>query len=134
LTILINLRILAAMKGRIILQDLFNRSFLSTDGTWVSSCDQPRVFEHTYIALLEALKYPDKRTQILWCFENPTQNIYLLVRPDASSRILQCETCPVAERWLAPPEHAKWQSRAGPAIRSTEKFQLGVYLLAQRAT
>jgi len=83
------------MNGRIFLQDLFNRSFLSADGSWVASCEQAKVFEHTYTALFEGLKHADKRTQIVWCHDNRNLNVYLLVRPDDSSRIQPCETCPL---------------------------------------
>lgn len=86
------------MNGRIILQDLLNHTYLSLEETWVESCQQARVFEHTYQALLEGLQHTDRHSQVVWCFQNPSENMYVLVRPENKDRIFPCENCPLACR------------------------------------
>src|SRR5215831_20378332 len=87
-----------AMSRRIYLQDLESHYYLSEDGTWVKTCQQAKVFPHTYLALLEGLKQTERRTQVLWCLGSPRLNIYVLVRPHDDVRTQPCSTCPLLQR------------------------------------
>ncbi len=86
------------MRGRIILQDLDTHSYLNQDGAWSSSCQQARIFDHTYMALLEGLDHEDKHTQVVWCFRDPGANLYMAVRPADKAKIYPCEACPLAHQ------------------------------------
>lgn len=88
---------LARMRGRILLQDLNSHSYLGKDGAWTKTCQQARVFEHTYIALLEGLDQEDKHTQVVWCFRDPSSNLYMAVRPGDNGKLYPCEACPLAK-------------------------------------
>ncbi len=82
-------------RGRVILQDLQTHSYLSSDNSWVGSCQRARVFEHTYLALLEGLGYPQKALQVVWCFQNPARNMYVAVKAEDTDRIHGCSQCPL---------------------------------------
>lgn len=84
------------MSGRVILQDLLNHRYLGSGGSWVTSCQNAIVFEHTYQAALEGLHHPE-HTQVVWCFRNPSQNLYMAVRPDEERAVSPCDTCPLAD-------------------------------------
>ena len=86
---------LVPMSGRVILQDLRTHSYLGDDGTWVSSCQHARLFDHTYVALLEGLKHAEQM-QVVWCFQNPSQNLYMPVRPGDEHLVFPWKTCPLA--------------------------------------
>jgi hypothetical protein len=81
------------MSGRVIVQDTATRRYLGPESSWVESCQQARVFEHTYLALLEGLQHRDKILQVVWCFQNPVENLYIAVRPEHQGRIRPCEIC-----------------------------------------
>ena len=83
-------------RGRVILQDLHTHCYLSSDNSWVGSCQRARVFEHTYLALLEGLGHPQKALQVVWCFQNPARNMYVSVKPEDSARIYACSHCPLS--------------------------------------
>jgi len=85
------------MNRRVIIQDSSGRMFLAADGSWTNDCQHARTFEHTYLALLEGLNYPGKLLQIVWCFRNPAQNMYLSVHPGEESLVCRCIECPVAQ-------------------------------------
>lgn len=85
-------------KGRVILQDLETHSYLAGDSSWASSCQQAKVFEHTYVALLEGLNYHPKALQVVWCFRNPSMNMYLPVNPADGARVVACDFCPLTQR------------------------------------
>ena len=84
------------MRGRILLQRLDTRRYLGTAGEWADSCQKARIFEHTYQALLEGLEHPES-TQEVWCFRNPTRNLYTAVRPEDDPGVLPCEACSLAD-------------------------------------
>lgn len=86
------------MKGRVILQDIVSHQYLAPDGGWAASCQQARTFEHTYLALLDGLEHRDKHTQVVWCFQNPSENMYMPVRPQDSGLVLPCQSCPFCNR------------------------------------
>ena len=86
-----------AMSRRIYLQDLESHYYLSEDNTWVKTCQQARVFPHTYLALLEGLQHKERRTQVLWCLGGPKLNVYVLVRPRDDDHTQACESCPLLQ-------------------------------------
>ena len=86
------------MKGRIILQDLSSHQYLGSDGFWTPSCQEAKQFERTYQALQQGLDYTDKRTQVVWCFQDPTQNLYMLVDPNQTASVFPCLTCGLTNR------------------------------------
>lgn len=89
------------MRGRIILQDVATQFYLAADSSWVKGCQQARVFEHTYLALLEGLDHHEKTTQVVWCFKNRDMNMYLAVRPGDSNCVQPCVFCPLAGRKIS---------------------------------
>ena len=82
------------MGGRIILQDLGNRLYLGSDGAWANSCQAAKLFEHTYLALLEGLNHAGKHLQVVRCFQNPGANMYMPVHPVEELNLVCCEKCP----------------------------------------
>ena len=86
------------MRTKIILQDLDSQFYLSTDGTWVSSCQEARTFEHTYSALIEGLQHTEKRPEIVWCFGDPRMTLYISVRGEDKNHLHRCERCPLLAR------------------------------------
>ncbi len=90
------------MSGRVIIQDTKTRCYLGQGCSWVQSCQEARVFEHTYTALLEGLEHRDKTLQVVWCFQHPEQNLYVAVRPGDEAHIQPCTACklvaPAAKR------------------------------------
>jgi hypothetical protein len=94
------------MNGRIILQDLLNHLYLGIDNSWVKSCQQARVFKHTYLALLEALHHPDRASQVVWCFQKPDLNFYIAAKSEDTVRIHRCVSCPLLGRTVAGPRIA----------------------------
>jgi hypothetical protein len=84
------------MRGRIILQDISTHRYLAPDNSWTQSCQQAKVFEHTYQALLEGLSLHNTPTQMVWCFRNPAANLYVAVHPQDSNRIQACVSCPLS--------------------------------------
>lgn len=91
-------RILLDMSGRIILQDLSTHRYLAPDNSWAESCQQAKVFEHTYQALLTGLSFHAGPMQVVWCFRNPAANMYIAVHPSDGDRIRACVSCPLAGR------------------------------------
>jgi hypothetical protein len=89
------------MKGRVILQDLVSHNYLAAGDTWVASCQKARTFEHTYLALLEGLEHREK-TQVVWCFQNLRENMYVVVRSYTDDHIYPCVTCPLAATEVGP--------------------------------
>ena len=86
------------MSGRVILQDLSTHRYLTPDDCWAESCQQAKVFEHTYQALLRGLDFHARPIQVVWCFRNPAENMYIAVQPDDSDKIRACVFCPLARR------------------------------------
>lgn len=80
------------MRGRILLQDLQNHRFLTSDGGWRQNCQNAKSFEHTYQALFVGLSRTDRRTQVVWCFGDQAKNLYLAVRP--GDPVYRCPNCP----------------------------------------
>lgn len=80
------------MRGRILLQDLQNHRFLTSDGGWSQNCKKAQNFDHTYRALFVGLARRDRRTQVVWCFEDRAKNLYLPVR--AGDPVYRCLNCP----------------------------------------
>lgn len=83
------------MNGRIILQELSTHHYLAADDSWAESCQQAKVFEHTYQALLKGLSFHTGPMQVVWCFRNPAVNMYIAVHPSDSGRIRGCVSCPL---------------------------------------
>src|SRR5262245_48604709 len=85
-----------AMSRRVFLQDLDSHYFLSEDNTWVKTCQQARVFPHTYLGLLEGLQHTERRTQVLWCLTSPrlifmcSCAITTMSAPNLAQRVLSC--------------------------------------------
>jgi hypothetical protein len=67
------------VKGCIILQDLASHFYLAAGPSWVKSCQQAGVFDHTWEAILEGLKHKDNRLQLVWCFSSPSATMYIAV-------------------------------------------------------
>jgi hypothetical protein len=86
------------MRGRIILQEVSTGAYVADDGSWVESCQQAKVFEHIYLALLRGLDIRDKCLQVVWCFRNPAASMYLPVRPEDGERVRTCGECPLMGR------------------------------------
>ena len=84
-----------SMSGRIILQDMRTHCYLGDDGAWETSCQQARLFDRAYLAVLEGLKHPEQM-QVVWCFQNPSQNLYMPVRPGDEHLVFPCEACALA--------------------------------------
>ena len=82
------------MNGRVILQDTTTGLYLAADGSWVKSCQQAKVFEHTWGAFLQGLEHADKRMQVVWCFKDPDLNMYAPVKAEGDIR--PCTSCPMA--------------------------------------
>lgn len=85
------------MSRRVIMQEVETRLYLAADGSWTHNCQQARTFEHTYLALLEGLRYSAKNLQVVWCFRNPSLNMYLPVRPEGEATLCHCVSCPLAQ-------------------------------------
>ena len=89
---------LALVKGRIILQDLGTHQYLGKDGLWTASCQEAKLFEQAYQALQEGLDRTGKRTQVVWCFQDPTENLYMLVDPNQDDSVHPCISCGLTNR------------------------------------
>ncbi len=85
-------------EGRIILQDLASHCYLTSDRSWVKSCQEAKEFDHVFQALVEAVRQPDKHPQVVWCFRNPSLNLYFAVSPGDKEHLFPCKTCPIAGR------------------------------------
>jgi hypothetical protein len=85
------------MSRRIIMQEVATRLYLAPDGSWTRNCQEAKTFEHTYLALLEGLRYSGKKLQVVWCFRDPSLNMYLPVRPEAEASACHCVDCPLAQ-------------------------------------
>ena len=85
------------MRGGIILQDLLTHDYLTPAGAWAPTCQEARLFDHTYLALLEGLQHRDRATQVVWCFRNPSLSLFLPVHASDSHRVIACATCPAAQ-------------------------------------
>src|SRR6516162_9747571 len=83
------------MRGRILLQDLETHRYFAGEGMWAAGCQQAKVFEHTWMALQEGLNHADRTTQVVWCFGDPSENMYMLVRPYDGAVVYPCGTCPL---------------------------------------
>ena len=79
------------------MQEVITRRYLAADGSWTESCQGAKTFEHTYLALLEGISHPEKTIQVVWCFRNPSLNMYLAVRPGDEALTCPCLECPLAE-------------------------------------
>ena len=86
----------AALKV-IILQSFASGRYLGPNHTWVTSCQEARRFDHTYMAALEGLKHSE-RCQIVWCMGNPKMSIFVSVRAEDSSAVFPCKACPLAAK------------------------------------
>lgn len=82
------------MRGKVLLQDLVSRCYLAIDNSWVESCQSAKVFDHTWAALFQGLKYRDKRLQVVWCFRNPASSFYAPVSVGGDGLMGQCGRCP----------------------------------------
>lgn len=85
------------MSRRIIMQEVDTRLYLAPDGSWTHDCQEAKTFDHTYLALLEGLGYSAKKLQVVWCFRNPSLNMYLPVRSETEAVVCQCVGCPLAQ-------------------------------------
>ena len=85
------------MNRRIIMQEPTTRLYLAPDGSWTNNCQQARTFEHTYLALLEGMNHCEKTLQVVWCFRDPSLNMYLSVRPGEEALTCPCIECPLAQ-------------------------------------
>jgi hypothetical protein len=83
------------MSGRVIIQDVQTRLYLGKNCSWVESCQQAKLFEHAYSAILEGLDFQDRTVQVVWCFQNPQINMYMPARAGDEGRIVPCVTCPM---------------------------------------
>jgi hypothetical protein len=91
------------VNGRIILQDISTRLYMDNDHSWTRNCQEAKSFEQTYHALLEGLSHKEKRLQVVWCFQNPTLNMYVAVHPEDNDRIHACVSCPLEALTHKPP-------------------------------
>jgi hypothetical protein len=47
---------------------------------------------------LKGLSFRTGPLQVVWCFRNPAENMYMAVHPQDSDRIRPCVSCPMANR------------------------------------
>jgi hypothetical protein len=85
------------VKGRILVQNLADRRFLAADRSWIADCFAARVFDHTSIALIEALKRRGEPLQVVWCFRHPLRSLYFSVHRGDTDRVALCQNCPCLE-------------------------------------
>src|SRR5215471_3863546 len=64
------------MRGRILLQDLRTLRYFAGEGMWATGCQQAKGFEYTWMALQEGLNHANRTTQVVWCFGDPSANMY----------------------------------------------------------
>ena len=83
------------MRGRVLLQDVRSGRYFGEKGEWTLNCQQSKLFEHTYQAMLEGLEHSGV-LQVVWCFRNPSRNFYVLVREDEHFDVLPCVRCPLS--------------------------------------
>jgi hypothetical protein len=77
-------------------QDLASRFYLGGDSSWVENCQAAREFEHTHLALLQGLHHAEKALQVVWCFQNPTLNLYIPVDPAQQDQVRPYGFCPLS--------------------------------------
>jgi hypothetical protein len=77
-------------------QDLTSRFFLGRDSSWVESCQSAREFEHTHLALLQGVQHAEKALQVVWCFQNPSLNLYISIDPGQQDQVRPCGFCPLS--------------------------------------
>ncbi|HTL55218.1 MAG TPA: hypothetical protein VL361_06035 [Candidatus Limnocylindrales bacterium] len=85
------------MSRRIIMQEVNTCLYLAPNGSWTANCQAAKTYEHTYQALLEGMRYGDKVLQVVWCFRNPSMNLYMNVRPGLEGLTHACLECPLAQ-------------------------------------
>ena len=85
------------MIRRIIMQEVNTCLYLAPDGSWTANCQDAKTYERTYQALLEGIGYSDRVLQVVWCFRNPSINLYMNVRPGQEGLTHPCLQCPLAE-------------------------------------
>ena len=85
------------MSRRIILQEVNTCLYLATNGSWTANCQEAKKYDHTYQALLEGMTHSDKVLQVVWCFRNPSMNLYMNVRPGQELLTHPCLQCPLSE-------------------------------------